>query len=690
MKHFWNIVFWRKSHFRFTCYGREERNSVAIRRKGFVFIVLVIVRLGFPPLCPYAQETYMRYYEQQGDQASASGYHNVAWKYYKMALRFQVRNDTLLYKCAESARNYNHYDDAEYLYLKLLEYQADTLFPELKLRLGEMALYNDNPFSGKDYLEDYIARQENEPSQLTFAKLLYEQCRWAIEHYNTEHSVEIIHLGKEINSKHSETSPMTVMKNRLYFASLRPYAEETQSDIIPSGAISHIYQSLRSDTLTFGQARRVSGKINTEYAHTTHVTFDERGKRLFLTRCDLSRKSPVYSIYVSEWRNNKITKPKKLRGAVHVKGSSSMHPTIAYGEEETLLFFSSDRPGGLGGFDIWYVVLDGNSTSNPVNLGYPVNSSKDEITPYYCKDSNSLYFSSDGHLGYGGFDIFKSEGRKNSWTPPQNLRKPINSSANDLYYFVESETGLAFLTSNRKGSFFEDNQTCCNDIYAVKVIHDSVKTDTLPPAVDTKCDTCRLHHIQSLLPIALYFDNDLPHKAEHDSLAKEPFGILVDAYLHSKNRFCAAYSHGLPAKEEDLAKQQIALFFDSSVAPQTKKMERLLEYLYSDLKKGKKVVLSIKGFASPLHTPEYNKQLSKRRIHSFVKELLLWQNGVLAPFIQGNEMHPPTLKINELALGSTTADEAVGKSSNDLRQSVFSPEASKERRVEVLYYEYIP
>lgn len=667
----------------------KQKNVVQGVWKVF-WIAFIAFQTGCSIPCLYAQEEYLRYYEQQGDQASDLGFHDAAWRYYKMALRFQVRNDTLLYKCAEAARRYNHYDDAEYLYLKLLGYHADTLFPELKLRLGEMALYNDNPFAGKEYLEDYINQKQTKTSELSFAKLLYEQCQWAVENYQMETPFEVLHLGKEVNSRHSETAPVLVMKDKLYFISLRPYVEEVHSNIIPHGAVSHVYQSSLSKGLQFGQAKRIEGKLNTDYAHTTHVAFDEKGKRLFLTRCSLSQKTPVHCIYMSEWKKNGWTKPRKMKGSVHVKGYSSMHPAIAYVGQETLLFFSSDRPGGVGGFDIWYVILDKNTTHRAVNLGYPVNSSKDEISPFYCADSVSLYFSSNGHLGYGGFDIFKSKGIKNAWSEPKNLGKPINSPANDLYFSINPPLQTAWLASNRKGSFFEDNQTCCNDIYAVKVINDTMKTDTISSTIDHSCDSCRSARIHSLLPIVLYFDNDLPHRDHHDSLAKEPFGLLADAYLHSKNRFSAAYSHGLSSEEEDMAKQKISLFFDSSVAPELKKMEQLLEYMYADLKAGKRILLSVKGFASPLHTQEYNRWLSKRRIHSFIKELMVRENGILKPFLQGKDGQEPLLMIKELAMGSDTADETVGKSSKDVRNSVFSPEASKERRVEVLYYEYVP
>ncbi|NRB64985.1 MAG: PD40 domain-containing protein [Saprospiraceae bacterium] len=131
-----------------------------------------------------------------------------------------------------------------------------------------------------------------------------------------------------------------------------------------------------------------------------------------------------------------------------------------------LLYFASNRGGGRGGMDIWYVTRNrafaDAQFSQPVNLGPSINTLGDEMTPYYDDADGMLYFSSNGHPGMGGFDIFKSEGDLMNWAIPSNAGVPYNSSADDYYYTEKPEGGGGFFASNRvfageKLSTFDDD-----------------------------------------------------------------------------------------------------------------------------------------------------------------------------------------------------------------------------------------
>ncbi|MCB0586511.1 MAG: PD40 domain-containing protein, partial [Phaeodactylibacter sp.] len=120
---------------------------------------------------------------------------------------------------------------------------------------------------------------------------------------------------------------------------------------------------------------------------------------------------------------------------------------------QEILFFSSNREGGRGGMDLWYASRDLGADNLdftfPVNLGPVVNTLGDEITPFYNVENQTLYFASNGHISIGGFDIFSAIGDEVSWSQPDNLGMPANSSADEYFYILNPSRTGGFLTSNR-------------------------------------------------------------------------------------------------------------------------------------------------------------------------------------------------------------------------------------------------
>lgn len=130
----------------------------------------------------------------------------------------------------------------------------------------------------------------------------------------------------------------------------------------------------------------------------------------------------------------------------NISGYATGFPAL--NEDGSVLYFTSNRPQGKGGFDIWVSTRKNDSWTKPLNVEM-VNTLGDEITPFW--DGKSLFFASDYHIGFGGFDIFKTEQNQDgTWATIQNLGKGINSSADD-YNFVMSKSKIGYLTSNRKG-----------------------------------------------------------------------------------------------------------------------------------------------------------------------------------------------------------------------------------------------
>lgn len=190
------------------------------------------------------------------------------------------------------------------------------------------------------------------------------------------------------------------------------------------------------------------------YSGSPHIAADRRS--VYFSRLERkangNREYKLYTGQLTEEGN--IIDIEKLNSAVNPEGYSSLSPSSSrtlQGQE--ILYFSSDMPGGEGGFDIWYSVrMTNGQFTRPYNLGVRINSANDEITPFFHEETGELYFSSDKPESYGGFDIYKMLGEKRRWEGQgaEQLPFPLNSHGNDTHFIID-EDGNGSLNSDRDG-----------------------------------------------------------------------------------------------------------------------------------------------------------------------------------------------------------------------------------------------
>ena len=274
----------------------------------------------------------------------------------------------------------------------------------------------------------------------------------------------------------------------------------TQTDYAPFQAGSTLYYSSMIDGKSnIYKSSRVAGnwtagiipeqfKSNTQHVGNMTVTPD--GSRMYYTQCTLSKdgKTSTCQIYGMEQKDGSWKAAEKLPEFINVKDANTTHPYIALINDKEYLFYSSDRKGGQGGFDIWVATRnpksDGFAFTLPVNLGNIVNTVSDEITPSYA--DGTLYFATDGGTGFGGFDIFQSAKSGTNWGAPQNMGLPVNSAADDMYYSPSSDKSY-YVVSNRMSS--KKTTTAEDDIFTKGV--DKSITARLTGVVTNVVDTTR-------------------------------------------------------------------------------------------------------------------------------------------------------------------------------------------------------
>jgi outer membrane protein OmpA-like peptidoglycan-associated protein/tetratricopeptide (TPR) repeat protein len=238
----------------------------------------------------------------------------------------------------------------------------------------------------------------------------------------------------------------------------------TMEDPLPQEGTNPYHSHLFFATLNKGSVEEMnpvtissSGSMMNEGA----AAISANGNLLYFSQWKKENGKTVSSIYCAERQGAAWSSP-KLVSLVNVKGFSSKQPFCS--TDGKFLYFSSDRPGGVGGFDIWYAPMkDDGTLGDPINVGSAINTSGDEQAPFYQSSSSTLVFSSNGQLGMGGYDLFAATGSETSWKACVNMGSPINSSRDDIYFFTPEKQPLlahSIFSSDR-------GDGCCLETYSV-------------------------------------------------------------------------------------------------------------------------------------------------------------------------------------------------------------------------------
>ncbi|HMR46430.1 MAG TPA: OmpA family protein [Bacteroidia bacterium] len=273
----------------------------------------------------------------------------------------------------------------------------------------------------------------------------------------TKYNVENV---AALNTKYFDFAVATsnLEKNTLYFTSSRAEASGNKNDAWYGEKFYDIFKSTQDNNGKWSIPTPISEAINTA-ASEGAMTFDAKGNVMYFTRCqksDEKGKEGQCKIYKSVYDGAKWGAPELL--PFNSDNYTCGQPSLS--EDGTTLYFASDMPGGAGGKDIWMTKNENNAWSTPVNIS-SINTAGDEMFPYIAPNGK-MYFSSNGHMGMGGLDIFTATLENGAWANVTNLKYPINSSWDDFGMMFNTAT-TGYLTSNRDGGQGQD------DIYSFVV-----------------------------------------------------------------------------------------------------------------------------------------------------------------------------------------------------------------------------
>ncbi|MGB4838598.1 MAG: hypothetical protein WBP08_06345 [Saprospiraceae bacterium] len=786
-----------------------------------------------------AQSPSKRQFIEAAEREFADKNYYGALIYYNEALEYDNTDKDITFKAGEAARLFNAYSKAAEKYHILIDTLNDESHPiaifwlgNMKQRMGkydEAQKYYEmylSEFSGIDTF--YTAKAKKELASIEYANSLSK---------NYKRNIKFEKLGEDINTPASEIGG-NVFNQEFYFTSMK-YKEDKPVQL-PARDISKLLKKDKDNLIA-----PLQGYINQRDQLVANSSVNFNGSQIYYTVCNYINGSEVRcEIYRSDIdKDGNFSKEIKLPDPINLPGTTSTHPHATKDKVtgKEILYFVSDRKEGVGGLDIWYSLIDEKfGFSQPINIK-EINTPDNEITPFYNNTTDFLYFSSDGRIGLGGYDVYKSGRVNDSFGGVIGAGVPVNSSYHDIYYSESGEGSTAYLSSNREGSFYLDSyfESCCYDIYKMEITKIDLDLNTLtfdkltgrplkkatvilidqdtgeelvrfrndhgnehkfPLVADRNYfiiaqrenyfpDTIKLSTIgldqsesilkkmylstdkmlldvftftkigklpldgatvtlidmsdqsvreiseqnlltnefnfmldrgklykvigkkegysdseeiidtrpydksglitkelyldkfvlQDLLPISLFFDNDMPDVASKSTLTKTKYGDLVDKYIIRKSEYKDRFTRPLPTNKKEEALSNYENFFEGDIKGGYDKFKLFVNNLLHELEAGNKVELVLKGFASPRADSKYNLALGQRRVNSVKNEMIFYDNAELKKYFLTGQ-----LVLTDISFGKELAPPEVPADVKDERNSIYNILAAKERRVEIL------
>ena len=762
--------------------------------------------------------------------------YRTAFNFYQAATNYDSTRVDIWVKMAESARNMQGLQTARSIYDKVLSFPDSVVTAEnyfysawINMRLADYKGAQKN-------LQSYFRKAKVGDPLKNKALMMESSCNRILKEYSNYSNVPeqtkkistsndcleaefgaVAYKNDLVYAKFSENDRVTSKKDSIAFVSnLRLMNSKGDTNWLPQLAVPN---------------KLISG-----------VTFLSENTGLYYCLCDKVNLMEVRcDIFFRKFNENGgVGEPLKI--SANANGFSTQHPAVGKDNNGKLwLYFSSNRPGGKGKDDLYRAaVLENGEVDAPENL-VTLNTSEEDVTPFFHTPTQRLYFSTQGRFTFGGYDVYSSSPILNGWTNPMNMGVQMNASSDDLFFSLSEKGTNGWLTvRGEKGSSCttEVPDACCynlvtwdmplrkvrilarnandsslireanlsvqslpsgtaekvdvsygnwpyfswnsSDNYAVGVQSDGFDpyqgelniagypfagdtvvievylnptvielqiltfddrtkealngtTVNLLKWIDTKniVDNIQTNekgnsftfsviqnHKYKLVasknnyesvekdisftlsdvkglgkkitievylkpplstPVALYFDNDIPKAKEMKIKGTENYVELSNTYFNQKESFISNFTKVLPEAEKFILNEQYDLFFDREVKMGTVSLEYLSKAIAAKLGEGKKMEITLSGFASPLGSVSSNKLLSDRRIKTIQNYLLQSNQGKLAESVKNGQ-----LTFISSPYGEIKSKKQVSDNPMDKRNSVFSLVASVERRVEIL------
>ena len=596
-----------------------------------------------------------------GDESVANGRWDEAFSFYQQGYNLDSTSFEMLGKYADAARMVKFYSLAESLYERSYQKDNGKLNPDALYYLAWMQKFNGRYEDAQRNFKKYIKKYKTKGSKELIQRAEQEakSAVWALNYKMPADLPSISGLSKNINTGESEIAPF--YNGHFYYSSSHEMNDQYKWQVY---------------TIEDEKAAPVYIKGLSEEAEIANLTIS--GNRALFT----VKEKDITSLFEAEIENNQFSDVRNIR-ELNDDGTINTMPFLITEGETTILYFASNREDGEGGMDIWMSNWNGSSFDKPTNPGNRVNTPGDELTPFVSE--GSLYFSSDWHEGFGGQDIFKCAITDAGYNKVENLGRPFNSSANDLYYFSDTESKRIWLSSNREVlNPDNENPTCCNDLYEIQLPQDDIVS------VEEDKNKMKLANLMATVPVTLYFHNDEPNPDVWDTTTTLSYMDAYDSYFKLLPTYLKENTKGLSGEKKEEAEQITQDFFDLKVKKGVDDLNLFSELLLKELEEGQSLRIYVRGFASPRAKSDYNLNLTKRRTSSLVNFLKADRAGAFLPYINDSAANGARLEFQLIPFGEVKADKSVSDDLIDEKNSIYVRSACLERKIEIENIVVIP
>jgi outer membrane protein OmpA-like peptidoglycan-associated protein/tetratricopeptide (TPR) repeat protein len=359
-----------------------------------------------------------------------------------------------LFNLSHSYRRIGDTKKAEYWYAQSILHPECT--PEMYVYLAQALLSNNKPIDAKRQLEKFLSLQPTDVRAKNLLRSCNDTVRQELENAGSLYQVKAI---EEINTPNDDFGA-TFYRRGMVFCTEKDTggAVLRRSGWTGRPFVDMFFTTVRlvdEDKMEFkfSRAESFAPELRTKW-HDGPLCFTADQSTMYLTKNNLDGRKARYAN--NGIINTKIVSSKKtgdswttpLNVSFANPNFSVMHPALT--PDGFKMFFASDMSGGFGGYDLYVSYNENGSWSAPVNLGPGINTEGDELFPYVSKEG-LLYFSSDGHTGMGGYDIYYSRAVRGIWNPVSNVGAPLNSNKDDFGFVMDSTRKYGFFSSNREG-----------------------------------------------------------------------------------------------------------------------------------------------------------------------------------------------------------------------------------------------
>ena len=529
------------------------------------------------------------------------------------------------HRLAESYRLDYNYDHAETWYEKAVK-SPHREFPIVVYRYGEILMNNEKYEEARDQFSEFVSNTpaEGEGSELrNDAKHKMKSCNYALKNKGNVKNITVAKLDSVLNNG-------TAVFGASFFGneSTIAYSSTTiNQDKSDENEPYNLYFSAHEND-SWSAPELIPSPLSTAVSEGS-ACINPKGSKLYFTRWSKDE----CAIYASNNFNGKWMEPYKLED-INIEGYKTMNPNLSL--DGKTLYFSSNKEGGHGGMDIWSCALDRwGHPKNIGNLGTRINTSGNEISPYMHSQGNKLYFSSTGHSGFGGLDVFSSEFDEDfGWTKAQNLGKPINSGRDDSYYITSFDAKHSFFSSDRE-SCDDCGHGNCMKLYSCEqgppkffldgFVFDSETDIEISGAKITIMDV-KLHEVAAIIEtdetgyysINLEVNKIYFIKGQKEGYFGDANSVTTMGLTASKSFMVDLYLNVIPLGEIDIP--GIEYDYDKSTLRDTSKI--ILDELYDFLVLNNNLQVELRSHTDHRGSHDYNMTLSQERAQSCVNYLV--------------------------------------------------------------------